>query len=409
MINVSSADEFRSALQTLRKSTHGDTLAILLALKWHQDRLPRIGDGTEGVTTGDLEHLFDFFYTKRHQQLGPDSGKVCFIFNSRFKPQSSNRQNNWRDILPYKNGFSCLAPEEHFTPEFLGQSRSECGFLTTNLRGAPACSLHRTQPGYIRGLDKPKFLKWQMDGGRGDYRLTWLNETRLLEYIRPLTSRVPLEPLIQALYFGASWNRNARVTVEDFARDFHFSGPDIAQYLFATDVDGPGLQRRVQRVKESILEKLQRPFVLIEPIETELSVTEKRIRERGFTNAVRDVYDNACAVCQLKIETPEGRFEVQAAHICQHAIGGADDIRNGIALCRSHHWAFEQFLFTVSDAWELIWHPSITDPRVRRNGLLQLPVGRGEDWPDPQALRWHRERFEAKRGAGGIGRGKTNQ
>jgi hypothetical protein len=47
--------------------------------------------------------------------------------------------------------------------------------------------------------------------------------------------------MIQALYFGASWNRNQRVTVEDFAKDFNFAGVDIVQYLFATDVDDPGL------------------------------------------------------------------------------------------------------------------------------------------------------------------------
>ena len=88
MINVSSADEFRSALQTLRKSTHGDTLAILLALKWHQDRLPRIGDGTEGVTTGDLEHLFDLLSryieaaTERRASL-PATWNTCSIFSTR--------------------------------------------------------------------------------------------------------------------------------------------------------------------------------------------------------------------------------------------------------------------------------------------------------------------------------------
>lgn len=395
-INVSSGGAFKSALKTLKNTTHGDTLALYLAFKWNQDSFPRIGEGMKGVPSRELENFLDSFYTKRHRGLGPDNRKVCAVFSDRFKPQSSHGQNNWRDFFRYGNGVSCLAPEEEFTPDFLGQSRHTCPHLIINTAGDEACSLHRQQTKYIRGLDKPKFLKWTNPGPGGTYKLTPLNEPSLLEFIRPLTRRVPLEPLIQALYFGAAWNHKATITVEDFATDFHFSSADIVEYLFATDVEDPGLQRQVNDITQTIYERLWHPFELIEPIRTTTTTTERRIRDRAFSDAVREMYDYSCAVCGLKASTPEGRWEVQAAHIYQHSAGGADDIRNGIALCHNHHWCFDQELFTVSATWELVWHPKVVR-NIRREGLLHRPVDPGA-WPAPAAFQWHRKQFESKWG-----------
>ena len=389
-VNVSSTVAFRSALKALKNTTHGDTLAVYLAFKWNQERFPRIGEGMEGVPSRELEKFVDDFYTKQGRGLGPDNGKVCAVFSGRFRPRSSHGQNNWRDFFRYGNGISCLAPEEEFTPDFLGQSRATCSHLIQNSAGDFACSLHHKQTKYIRGLNKPKFLKWTNPGPQGDYKLTPLDEPRLLEVIRPLTSGVPLEPLIQALYFGAAWNRKATTTVEDFATDFHFSGADLVEYLFATNVEDPGLRRQVDDVKQTIYEKLRHQFELIEPIRTTITTTERRIRDRAFSDAVRKEYDYSCAVCNLKASTPEGYWEVQAAHICQQSVGGAEDIRNGIAFCHNHHWFFDQKLFTVSATWELVWHPSVVDNRIRREGLLHRPVN-PDVWPAPAALQWHRE------------------
>jgi hypothetical protein len=67
-------------------------------------------------------------------------------------------------------------------------------------------------------------------------------------------------------------------------------------------------QRRVRLVKKSTVEKLGRPFTLIavEPLETAITISDKRIRDYAFTDAVREVYDNACAGCNFKISISEG-------------------------------------------------------------------------------------------------------
>jgi len=57
------------------------------------------------------------------------------------------------------------------------------------------------------------------------------------------------------------------------------------------------------------------------------------------------------------MQTPADILEVEAAHIIPRGGGqnGSNDPRNGLALCRSHHWAFDRLLWTLSnDYWVAI-------------------------------------------------------
>jgi hypothetical protein len=75
---------------------------------------------------------------------------------------------------------------------------------------------------------------------------------------------------------------------------------------------------------------------------------EALIRTRGFRQAVIEGYRHTCAVCGLRIQSPDFiGWEVEAAHIVPHRFQGKDDIWNGIALCRLHHWAFDTGWFTL--------------------------------------------------------------
>ena len=77
----------------------------------------------------------------------------------------------------------------------------------------------------------------------------------------------------------------------------------FVEYLFATNVEDPGLRRQVDDVKQTIYEKLRHQFKLIEPIQTTITTTERRVRERAFSDAVRKEYDYSCAVhCQCYVE-----------------------------------------------------------------------------------------------------------
>jgi putative restriction endonuclease len=82
------------------------------------------------------------------------------------------------------------------------------------------------------------------------------------------------------------------------------------------------------------------------------ALAESRIRRiarsRAFQKRVCSLYDSRCAVCGGGLVSPNGAIEVEAAHIVPRSLKGADDARNGICLCRSHHWAFDRGLFGIN-------------------------------------------------------------
>jgi putative restriction endonuclease len=101
---------------------------------------------------------------------------------------------------------------------------------------------------------------------------------------------------------------------------------------------------------------------------------------------VREAYNNTCAVCGSQRESPSGNPEVESAHIYPHSKGGSDDIRNGIALCKFHHWAFDSGWISFTDDHEIIVADS-----PDKNGYHELKQLEGQSLhlPDKQKLRPH--------------------
>jgi putative restriction endonuclease len=81
---------------------------------------------------------------------------------------------------------------------------------------------------------------------------------------------------------------------------------------------------------------------------------QRRVRDSAFAGLVKENYDETCVVCGKSRETPEGDPEVEAAHIYPKSENGVDDVRNGLALCKLHHWAFDNGWLAVSDDYELL-------------------------------------------------------
>lgn len=82
--------------------------------------------------------------------------------------------------------------------------------------------------------------------------------------------------------------------------------------------------------------------------------TKRRARDAAFADLVTEAYSDACAICGTARETPGGRPEVEAAHIYPKREGGVDDVRNGLAHCRLHHWAFDSGLLAINDEYEVL-------------------------------------------------------
>lgn len=82
--------------------------------------------------------------------------------------------------------------------------------------------------------------------------------------------------------------------------------------------------------------------------------SQSRVRSSIFSRKVKENYDYACAVCGKSRFSPIGTPEVEAAHIYPKSENGKDEPRNGIALCRFHHWAFDAGWFSITEDMEII-------------------------------------------------------
>jgi len=91
------------------------------------------------------------------------------------------------------------------------------------------------------------------------------------------------------------------------------------------------------------------------------TIVRQTPRSAAFRYAVQKVYSEKCAVCGLSAKSPKDDPEVESSHIYPKAMKGSDDIRNGICLCRFHHWAFDCGWFTISDDYQIIVREDIPD------------------------------------------------
>lgn len=120
-------------------------------------------------------------------------------------------------------------------------------------------------------------------------------------------------------------------------------------------------------------------------------------RSVAFRHVVVDAYNHTCAMCGIRVITPEGRTAVAAAHIVPWSISHNDDPRNDMALCGLHHWTFDQGIVGVAMGYHIEVSPIIsasdrgTEPLL---SLVQSVLYRPVDvslWPAREALEWHRK------------------
>ena len=119
-------------------------------------------------------------------------------------------------------------------------------------------------------------------------------------------------------------------------------------------------------------------------------------RDKAFREIIVRSYDYTCAVCGMKFRW-NTLVEATAAHIIPKHKNGTDDPRNGLSLCRTHHWAFDEGIFSLSENYEILLSPVIPKaeghdfPLFTMEGVtLSLPAS---DLlrPHSDAIRWHRE------------------
>ncbi len=126
-------------------------------------------------------------------------------------------------------------------------------------------------------------------------------------------------------------------------------------------------------------------------------------RSTGFRRTIVAAYKYTCAICRIRIVTPEGRTAVSAAHIVPWSVSHNDDPRNGMALCGLHHWAFDEGLISVnSNTYEMIVSPVVlpeeaaTEPLRRLQDRRMYLPDNPAIYPAKKALDWHQKEIFRK-------------
>jgi hypothetical protein len=119
-------------------------------------------------------------------------------------------------------------------------------------------------------------------------------------------------------------------------------------------------------------------------------------RDAAFRSIVLSNYNYTCAVTGQRFHSLH-HVEADGAHIIGKEVRGTDDPRNGIALSKSAHWAFDRGIFTISDQYEVVVNPKISDASVAQFSVLEMDrrkislPGDSCYWPHPNALAWHKQ------------------
>ena len=210
-------------------------------------------------------------------------------------------------------------------------------------------------------------------------------QIRSLGKLRELVLGATLdEPLYRLLCMADSRNELRRILI-----DTCFSAEARPVLLEVGQITAESYQYSLE-----ILDGLTRKFQLEDAPKTDLRY-HTEARSAAFRREVLRAYDHTCAVCGVRLLTPEGRTAVEAAHIVPWNHSHNDDPRNGLALCGLHHWTFDEGLLTLSTAFHIEVSP-IARADVRAEPVLRLAgqaLGLPADasvHPALDAIRWHR-------------------
>jgi putative restriction endonuclease len=130
---------------------------------------------------------------------------------------------------------------------------------------------------------------------------------------------------------------------------------------------------------------------------------QKKIRDSGFRRTIVCLYRHRCALCGIRMLTPEGHSIVDAAHIKPWKDSFDDRPTNGMALCKLCQWSFDKGLMSVSKEYQVLVSKRVMVEQNFPGHILTLtdrPIFVPEKekfWPEQDNLHWHRKKvFKSK-------------
>src|SRR5205085_6521380 len=151
-----------------------------------------------------------------------------------------------------------------------------------------------------------------------------------------------------------------------------------------------GESRAISKLEQTLLEHAEKRAAVSD-------VPESPTRSAAFRGIIMKLYDYTCAACRLRVITLNGKSAVDAAHIIPFAETHDDGIGNGLAMCKLHHWAFDNGLLSLDDSYRLLVSTAFDEKgpaalllRNLSSKDILLP-SKKPFFPARYALRWHRD------------------
>ena len=165
------------------------------------------------------------------------------------------------------------------------------------------------------------------------------------------------------------------------------------------------ISKTVNMPTEATAEEIAREELSFSLFDSLVSLKETRAlrvaRSVFFREHVRRQHRDTCCVCGTSVRTPDFLSELEAAHIVPRNLRGSDDVRNGLGLCRRHHWAFDKGLYGFDKSRKIVIPAKVKSikenaPLLPFEGALMRPTKSLALAPAPEALNWHIENIVEK-------------
>ena len=123
-------------------------------------------------------------------------------------------------------------------------------------------------------------------------------------------------------------------------------------------------------------------------------LTRLRLHQRPFRAAVLRAYRTSCAICSFR----HGEL-LDAAHIQEDSARGLPVVRNGLALCKMHHAAYDRRILGITPDYEVRINADVlheVDGPMLRHGIQEFHAKRLMVVPERRSERPDRELLDAR-------------
>lgn len=175
-------------------------------------------------------------------------------------------------------------------------------------------------------------------------------ESRITDGFAPLGDRASEGDLLLFQRRADTLDRFRLILVKHGTRDYNEIRSRVNDRHWGTLSIGdvPVTKRELAEAETEVERLVESPFAIMRSEILRAETRQLRIaRSAVFRERVRNEYQRQCSVSGIIIVTPTLLHEVEAAHVVPVSEGGTDDIRNGLALTHTLHWAFDHGLFGV--------------------------------------------------------------